>query len=201
VPSRSRFLLAVCFLAFGSLLAGCGGSSESEEEKVETAIREAVKGEDPALCTEVETATIREQVSKESGKKALELCEEEKQAGASSVKTLNITEVVAEDESATADVAFIGGNLDGQTVSMSLVKGDEGQWQVDEMLEFKNFDRRALLAAYREALAANAENPAEEEFGDCVVNQLEFEGDKQLEEVVLNPKDSFFNLVLEVCAE
>jgi hypothetical protein len=202
VSKRRRFSLLLFLPNLASLsLVACGSGGESEEEKVETAIREAVKGEDPSICTEGETAALREQVSKESGKDAIKLCEEEKTAGASSVKTLNLTKVVAEDETATANVAFIGGNLDGQTVTMSLVKGDEDQWQVDEMLAFKNFDRRALLSAYREALTQSAETPAEEEFGSCVVNQLEFEDDKQLQEVVLNPKDSFFKLVLEVCGE
>jgi len=196
--SGQRPLPLVLALMFFSVifLAACGGG-ESQDEKVEEAIRTSVEAEVPAICPAMETATMQKQVH-EHLIGALEACEAG-DTGKSSVESIKVSDVNVEGESATADVAIKGGNLAGQTVMMALNK-HSGQWQIHRVAAFKHYDRRALLNAFMEGVDAVAKTPAEKRFGACVVHELRNESQRQIKRLMLNPAPSPFDFRVELCA-
>jgi ABC-type glycerol-3-phosphate transport system substrate-binding protein len=174
-------------------LAACG-SGESDEDKIEGAIETAATSTDPAVCEETQTVSFMEQSSGKEGREAVEDCEEEAENEDESAESVDVSEVEIEGEEATATAAFSGGNLDGQSIVVGLVE-EEGDWKLDEAVEFAKFDPEKLMAklvaATEEALEAN-EN-ATPELTECVIAGLEeispseleagfLEGPKEIEE-------------------
>lgn len=161
-------------------LAACG-SSESEEDKITSAIENAATGSDPAVCTEDQTAAFLEQTSGSEGKQAVEECEEEAEAG-ENAESVEVSEVEIEGEGATATVAITGSTLDGQTLVVGLAK-EEGDWKLNEAVEFKSFDREALIAQFEKKLGEQKEIKAE--IAECIGEGIEEDGDEELEGLFL----------------
>lgn len=193
--SPRPFSTVLILLAFSAVfLAACG---ESQEGRVEEAIREEVRAEAPAICPAMETATMQKQVH-EHLTGALENCEAGN-TGKSLVKSIKISNVTVDGESATADVAIEGGNLAGQTVMMALNK-HSGQWEIHRVPAFKHYDRQALLHAFMEGVDQVAKTPAEKRFAACVADEMRNESQRQIKRLMLNPAPSPFDFRVELCA-
>jgi hypothetical protein len=127
-----------------------GGDDESE---VAAAIERVATSDDPAVCTESATQAYLEQVSGLPGDAAVTACIQTAGEPALSPDAVEVSEVTIDGDDATALVAYEGSSLSGATVEVALVRVD-GEWLVDQRVEFEGLDREALAAGLRETLAA-----------------------------------------------
>lgn len=171
--------LAVLVLALG--LAACGGG-ESDEDKIVSAIETSATSTDPSICKETETLAFMEQTNSASGAAAEKECEEEAKSGEDNPDSVNVSEVEVEDEKATANVEFKGGNLDGQVVEVALVE-EEGDWKLDELTGFAKFDPSQIVAALAQGLEEEPE--IEPQVASCIVEGMEEAPDEELEALVI----------------
>ncbi len=171
--SRQTAWTLALLLVSALALSACGGG-ESDEDKIASVIETAATSTDPAACEETQTVSFMEQSSGKEGMEAVEDCEEEAENEEESAESVDVSEVEIKGEEATATAAFSGGNLDGQSLVVALVE-EEGDWKLDEAVEFAKFDFEKLMAKLvsgtEEALEAN-EN-ATPELTECVIAGLE----------------------------
>ena len=152
---KSLLLLPIALIAMAIALTACGGGSSSsgggEEAAIEEAIETSATSTDPSKCTEVQTEAFNETESGKSGKAALEACEEEVETESDPAESVNVSEISENGESATADVEVEGGSLAGQSVEVEVTK-EEGDWKLNEILGFSNYDPAGIAAALEEKL-------------------------------------------------
>lgn len=193
-----RLALPVLFLAFATVFAACGGG-ESDEDQITDAIVTLAMNSDPANCEELATLSFLEQVEQEEGRAAIEECEEDAQDPSNDAETVDVTDVEVDGSDATATVAFEGGGLDGQTVSVALVEED-GSWKLDEIERFVKLDRQPLLDALEEGVTeASEEDNLEGIDPDCMIERIEDFTDAELEETVLSPTPEPLFEAAEAC--
>jgi hypothetical protein len=147
---RLSLLLALLALALGVAFDACGGS-ESDEEKVVSALETAATSTDPASCKELSTQNFMNQTEAATGTEAVKACEENVKNVKNNPKSVEVTNVKIKGEKATADVAFTGGTFDGQTLAIALLK-EGGDWKRDEVTEIAKLDKAKLVAAVEESL-------------------------------------------------
>lgn len=178
---RLRLLLPAVLLIFVFGLAACGGG-ESDEAKITSMIERSATSTDPANCKETQTLAFMEQTSGGSGKEAEKECEEETKNGEDNPKAVNVSEVEVSGDKATANVEFEGGNFNGQTVEVALVK-EEGDWKLNELTGFAKFDPTQLVAALAKKLEEEPE--IEPQVAGCIVEGLEEAPKEELENLVV----------------
>ena len=196
--SKARFLVpALVLLAVSAFALAACGSSESDEDKITSAIENAATGSDPAICTEDQTAAFLEQTSGSEGKEAVEKCEEEAETG-ENAESVDVSEVEVEGEEATATVAITGSSLDGQTLVVGVVK-EEGDWKLNEAIEFKNFDREAFTEAFVTKIGEQKEIKAE--VAECIGEGIEEASDGTLEGLFLEGPAAIVEIAEECSSE
>jgi hypothetical protein len=165
---KLRLLLpfALLTLVLGLSLAACGGGGESDEDKVVETIEISATSTDPADCKELATQRFMEQTESEKGSKAVKSCEEEAEDTEGDPESVDVSNVEVNGSEATADVAFNGGNFDGQTLGVALV-GEEADWKLDEVTGFAKFDQDKLAANF-EKLFESGEEPLESQTVACM---------------------------------
>jgi hypothetical protein len=169
-----RMTLVAFALALSLGLAACGDDSSEDEDDISAAIETVATEDDPSTCTELQTESF---VSQTSG--SLEACEQDPSAEAESVEVSNVE---VDGDSATADAAFTGGFLDGQTVTIGLANEDD-QWKLDSLDGFAEFDRDTFVAGFEEELTGPDAPPAQ--IQDCLRQQLEQASDEELQDILL----------------
>jgi Domain of unknown function (DUF4878) len=199
-----RAFALACLLALSALfLVACGGGDDDggggEEDTIVNVITEAAVEEKPEHCTELLTLQFNEQTQKVSGKESIAQCEEE--AGSdegSGTDSVEVTNIQIEDGGAEAEVAFTGGDFDGQTMTIALVE-EGGQWKLDEIVGFAEFDREALLDNLSTSLDESTEGAEEKAEAECIVEGVEELDDEGLEGLFL--EDNFDTLaeIAEAC--
>jgi len=162
MKKRPLLLLVLPVLAALALSAcGGGGSSTSggdEEGAIVAAIEKSATTSDPSKCTEFQTQAFNEQEKATSGKEATEVCEEEAEQQESPAKSVDVSEVNIDGETATAEAAIGGSALDGQTVELELVKED-GDWKLNQFLQFTKFNAKRLAKSFEKEALASEELP------------------------------------------
>lgn len=157
---RTRLaLLLVPSLVLALALTACGGSDSDSEGEIEEVIETSVTRSDPAKCTELMTATFVNQSSDLRGDSALEECEEEAGDTSDDPDSVTVSEIEVDGADANAEVAFVGGVYDGQTVAVALVEEDDG-WKLDEITGFAELDAGALARSVEEQFEKAGEIPA-----------------------------------------
>jgi hypothetical protein len=190
VSKARRLVPALLLLAVSALaLAACGGS-ENDEDKVISAVETAATGSEPSKCTEVETPKFVEQSTGETGKKAIEACEKEAEEN-ENAESVDVSDVEVEGEEATATAAITGGQLDGQTLVLAIVK-EEGDWKVNEAVEFKNLDHEKLIAAFKKSIGEEEE--IEPALAECLVEGIEEGSNSELEGLILDGPEGFVQI-------
>lgn len=180
---KHRLLLPLFVLVAALALAACGGSSESDEDKIVDVIETSATTSDPADCEALTTLAFMEQTEKETGKAAIKSCEEGAEDTADDPDEVTVSEVAVDGSNATADAAFVGGSLDGQTITVALIEED-GDWKLDQLESFVVFDQQALVDAFREGFEESGELEAEQL--SCIVGEFEAASEGELEELVLD---------------
>jgi ABC-type glycerol-3-phosphate transport system substrate-binding protein len=188
--------LPVLLLALALGLAACGGSSESDEDKITTTIENAATSNDPAVCGETQTLAFMEQTAGSSGKEAEKECEAEAKSGEGQPDSVKVTKVKVDGGNATADAEFKGGVFDAQTLEVALVEED-GDWKLDELTGFANFDSEGLVNSFAEQIEEEPE--IEPETASCLIEGIEELSDAELESVVLENNTEVFGEIAEGC--
>lgn len=141
--------------------------------------------DDPAKCIEWVTEKLLEQATSETGKAAVEECEEETEDRSDATREVTLSEIDVEGSVASANFAFVGGPLDGQTVALSVAKEGD-RWKVDQIDRIVEFDRARLIAALE---AGTHDEEEDEDYdpsqADCVLEELRRATREDLEGVVL----------------
>ncbi|HET8813672.1 MAG TPA: hypothetical protein VFM51_01800 [Solirubrobacterales bacterium] len=137
-----------------TLVACGGGDGESDEDKVIEVIETSATSDDPADCEALNTQAFLEQTQLSEGVQAIRDCEEEAEGEENDPKSVAVSNVGVEESTATADVAFTGGTYGGQTLSVQLIEED-GDWKLDEVLGFAEFDQDQLVATFEESLSSD----------------------------------------------
>jgi ABC-type glycerol-3-phosphate transport system substrate-binding protein len=194
---RHKLLLPAFVLALALGLAACGGSSESDEDKIVDVIETSATSSDPSNCTELQTAAFNEQDTQESGDAATKACEEEAK-DEENAESVEVSEVEVDGDTATATTAITGGSLDGQTVELELVK-DGDDWKLNELTGFVDFDSAQIVATLAEGL--EEEESIEPKIASCIVETLENSDDSEIEDLVLNTGPVSFEELAESCIE
>ena len=189
-------MLISALLVSALALAACGGSGSSDEDQIEAAIETSATASDPVNCTKLETLAFSEQSSGESGKAAIEKCEEEAKDPEGKAETVAVSEVEVDGAKATANAAVTGGSLEGQTVSIALVEED-GEWKLDQITGFVKLDQKQLAKVFAEQLEKGEE--ATPEVTACIVGGIEGAPREEAEEFVLDPTSQALGELAESC--
>jgi ABC-type glycerol-3-phosphate transport system substrate-binding protein len=197
LKTRSSWLPGLLLtVALGLALAACGGGGESSEDKISSTIETAATSTDPAVCNETQTLNFMEQTTGSSGREAEKQCEEQAESGENNPDSVKVSEVEVEGEKATANAEFKGGNFDGQTLTLALVE-EEGEWKLDELTGFVNFDPAKLIAVLAGKLKEEAS--IEPRIASCIVEGMEELPDKELESLVLENNSGPIVEIAEGC--
>ncbi|HEY2479355.1 MAG TPA: hypothetical protein VGI17_11585 [Solirubrobacterales bacterium] len=153
---KSLLLLPCVLIAAALALSACGGGSSSsggsgDETAIEGAIETAATSTDPSKCTEVQTQKFNEAETGTSGKASLKACEQEAEEDESPAESVTVSNVEVDGETATAQVEVGGGALNSQGIELELAK-EEGNWKLNQFLQFTNFDAKALGEGLEEKL-------------------------------------------------
>jgi hypothetical protein len=164
-----RLLVPLALLALAALaVTACGGSGSSAEDEVTEVIEQAATTKDPSNCTELQTLRFTEQNTGEKGKAAIKSCEEsakeEEQAEEAKVSNVSVN-----GEKATAEAEFIGGSLGSQTLSIALV--EEGDWKLDQIEGFANYDGKALEEIFLKRFEESPEGLSEQQY-TCIAEGI-----------------------------
>lgn len=188
--------LALLSLALG--LAACGGG-ESDEDKIVDVIETSATSTDPADCEALATQAFLEQTQFSEGEEAVEGCEESAEETEDNPDSVEVSEVEIDGSDATATAAFEGGNFDGQTFTVALVEAD-GDWKLDELTGFAEFDQEALATSLEEGLQAG-EDAVEPKLAECFGETLRELSKAQAEEVVIGGSPQPIVEIVEGCSE
>lgn len=187
--------LALLALAFG--LVACGGGGDSDEDKVVEVIETSATSADPADCKELSTQAFLEQTELEEGAAAVESCEESAEDTSDDPESVEVSEVAVDGSAATANVAFTGGSFDGQTLSVALVEED-GDWKLDEITGFAEFDQEKLASAFEEAF--ESEEDVSPEFASCFAEVIRDISEEEAEEIMISGDSEPIVEIIEGCS-
>ena len=112
-------------------MAGCGGGSSgsSDENDVKDVITTAFTSDDPKICDSL-TQSLVEQLSGETGDKAVQTCRQQAQQGQPSDK-VEFSDVSVNNDTASASFDVSGGSGGGH-VEAQLVK-EGGDWKLNKV--------------------------------------------------------------------
>jgi ABC-type glycerol-3-phosphate transport system substrate-binding protein len=186
--SRFRlFALLAAALATALVLAACGdddgggGGSEEDEAAITETIETATSSTDASECTELQTQSFVEQTQYKRGEEAIDACTED--AGDTIADSVDVSGIEVDGDAATAQAAFTGGGLNGQTLTLSLVKEGDA-WKLDRIDEFAEFDQGAFADALAEEASSDGES--DQQLVDCVLRAVTDADSEELQSAYLS---------------
>lgn len=186
--------LLVC--AFG--LIACGGGGDSDEDKVAEVIETSATSEDPADCEALATQAFMEQTEARKGTVAVEHCEENNEDDEDAPDSVEVSNIEIDGSRATAEAEFIGGDsITGQTLSLALVEED-GDWKLDEITGFAEFDQEALAELFEEAVLEEAGGRLQP-IARCIGDGIRELSRLEAEELVIGGSERPLTEVIEPC--
>jgi hypothetical protein len=190
--------LALLVLAALTLTACGGGGGSSDEGKITETIEKAATTSDPSNCTELETLAFVEQNSEQKGKAAIKSCEEEAEAGEEQAEGANVSNVSVNGSKATAEVEFEGGALGSQSLEVALVE-EGGNWKLDQIEGFANYDGTALGEAFETEFEENPEGLNKEQ-ATCIAQGIAKSSKAEAEELFFSGSSEPIVELAEGCA-
>lgn len=194
-----RILVPVALLALTvPALAACGGGGSDAEGEITEVIEKSATTNDPKNCTELETLRFVEQNSGEQGKAAVKACEAEAESEEEEqAEKAHVSNVSVNGEKATAQVKFEGGSLGSQTLEVALVE-DEGQWKLDHIEGFADYEGKALEEEFRTQLEGESELSKEQ--ADCIAEAIGGASKAEAEELFFSGSPEKVEKLAEGCA-
>jgi hypothetical protein len=196
---RLHLLLPAALLALALTLVACGGSDESDKDKVVETIETSALSADPADCKELATQAFLEQTEFSQGPEAVKSCEEGAEDTSDDADSVEVSKVEVDGSEATANVAFTGGNFDGQALSVALVEED-GDWKMDEVTAFAKLDQEKLASSFEEGLQSG-DDALEPQLANCFAEVLRELDKSQVEEVVIGGSQQPIVEIIEGCSQ
>lgn len=196
---KLHLLLPFALLALVFGLVACGGGGDSDEDKIVEVIETSVTSTDPADCKALATQEFLEQTEYAQGPEALKSCEEDAEETENNPDSVEVSKVEIDGSNATANVAFIGNDFDGQTLTVALVEED-GDWKMNEITGFAKFDREKLATALEESLQ-EGEEPLERDLAVCFAEVLRDVPKPEAEEIVIGGSSQPIVEIIEGCSE
>lgn len=195
---KLRLLLPLALLALVFGLVACGGGGDSDEDKIVEVIETSATSADPADCKELSTQAFLEQTELEEGAAAVESCEAGAEDESDDPDSVEVSEVEVDGSAATANTAFTGGSFDGQTLTVGLVEED-GDWKLDEVTGFAEFDQEKLASSFEEAFEADEE--VDPQLGICFAEVIRELPKAEAEEIVIGGSSEPIVEILEGCSQ
>jgi hypothetical protein len=192
-----RLLLLPCLLVLSALAFAACGSSGGDEGEIEEVVETSATSTDPADCKKLNTQQFMEQTTQESGDAAIEQCEADAKEEVAA-KSVSVSAVDVDGSEATAKAAMSGGNLNGQTLEVALVK-DGDEWKLNEVVKFTEFDR-AKLVGVLEAGLAEPSSEADPKFARCVIEAFKQGSQAEVEELLFGDSPGALEEVFEACS-
>jgi hypothetical protein len=179
--AKARLLAAVTATALlaAVALAACGGSDDSssaDQDQITQAINAAATSGDPSACTQYQTQNFLDQTNDSKGQAAVKECQQD--ADSTAAESVDVSDIEVDGDTATAKAAATGSIFDGQTLDIGLVKEGD-QWKLDEFKGFQDFDKDAMVAAFKGQL--EKESGATPQAVNCIVEQFQKASDEQIE--------------------
>lgn len=112
------------------LVLGGGDDEPTEEEKVKDAASEIITTTESSACRELATQDFLQKATGEAGTAAVKACEED--SGESFGESAEVEEPEISGNTATVDAKVDGGQLDGESVELTLAK-ENGDWKLDDL--------------------------------------------------------------------
>jgi hypothetical protein len=196
---NQRILVPLALLVLTALtITACGGGGSGDEDKITEVIEKSATTTDPSNCTERETQRFDEQNSQQKGKAAVEACEEEAEAGEEQAEGAKVSNVSVNGEKATAEVEFEGGSLGSQALEVALVQ-EEGDWKLDQIEGFANYDGKALGEAFEKEFEENPEGLNKEQ-ATCIAGKVAESSQAEAEELFFSGSSEPIIELAEGCA-
>ena len=196
---KLHLLLPFALLALVFGLVACGGGGDSDEDKIVEVIETSVTSTDPADCKALATQEFLEQTEFSEGPEAAKSCEEDAGDTSNNPDSVEVSKVEIDGSEATANVAFVGNDFDGQTLSVALVEED-GDWKMNEITGFAKFDQEKLASAFEDALQSG-EEPLEKDLAVCFAEVLRETSKPEVEEIVIGGSSQPIVEIIEGCSE
>jgi hypothetical protein len=181
---------------FGLTACGSSDSNSADQDQITTAITQAATSGDPSACTKYQTVKFDEQTSSGTGQAAVRSCE--KDAAQTAADNVDVTDVNVEGDTATAKAKATGSIFDGQTLELALVKEGD-QWKLDQFTGFENFNKEAMINAFREQLSQEAGTTPQAV--QCVVQQFQQASDEQMEAIFTSSNPQAENQIFAPCGK
>lgn len=195
---NKRILVPLAFLLVAALtITACGGGG-GDEDKIVEVIEQAATTSDPSNCTELQTQRFNEQNTEQKGKAATKACEEEAKAGEDQAEGAKVSNVSVNGEKATAQVAFEGGSLGSQALEVALVQED-GDWKLDQVEGFANYDGQALGEAFEKEFNQNPEGLSKQQAA-CIAQKIAGASQAEAEELFFSGSPEPIIQLAEGCA-
>jgi hypothetical protein len=196
VKKRALVPLALLVLAAATVTA-CGGG-ESDEDKIVAVVEGAETTADARNCTELQTQRWNEQVTQQSGKAGTQACEAEAKEGQAQAKGVKVSNVSVNDEKATAEVAYLGGPLDSQTLDIALVEAG-GDWKLDHVEGFADYDGKSLGKAFEKRFEERPEGLSPKQ-AKCIASKVAGSSEAEAEELFFGGSSKPIVELAEGCA-
>jgi len=178
---KKRLLVPLALVVLAALtISACGGGG-GDEDKIAEVIEKAATTSDPGNCTELQTQRFNEQNTEQKGKAATKACEEEAEAGENQAEGAKVSNVSVNGEKATAQVAFEGGSLGSQELEVALVQED-GDWKLDQVEGFANYDGQALGEAFEKEFKENPQGLSKQQAA-CIAEKVAGASQAEAEEL------------------
>jgi hypothetical protein len=196
MPYRVFALGVGAFVALALVACGSSGNSADEDQITAAIIRAATSG-DPAVCTELQTQRFTEETSGGAkGAAAVRSCQ--KDASNTAAQKVEVTDVSVDGDTATAKAKATGSIFNGQTLDITLVK-EGGQWKLDEFKGFEDFNKDAMVAAFRTELAK--EPGSTPQAVNCVAQQFQAASDQDIEATFTGSDPNAENRLFAPCGK
>jgi hypothetical protein len=176
-----KIWLSVLLVTLG--LAACGGGEDETEAVVET-IEASATSKAPQDCKALATQAYQEQAQMLEGFAAVTNCEYDAKEPGNDPESVEVREVEIEGPRATAEVTYLGGAFNGQTLAVGLIEKG-GRWKLNEIVRFTQFDRPKLIAAFQKWTLEYGLGSFSRSLSSCIGKRLDKRSRPDLEEVIL----------------
>jgi hypothetical protein len=178
-------------------LAACGGG-ESETEAIAETIEASAISKAPADCEALATQAYQEQAQMLEGFAAVTNCEYDAKEPENDPESVEVGEIEIEGPRATAEVTYLGGAFDGQTLAVGLIETGDS-WKLSEIIRFTRFDRPKLVAAFQKWTLEYGLGRFPKSLASCVGKRLGERSRPDLEEVILGGSPLPIELAAQSC--